>query len=80
MAIAASAAIVGACGDRPRPSTRPFTGKEATVTAVNIAYDPVEVSLPTGVPLRLVLDNRDNGVPARHQGLQGDQSSARARS
>ena len=73
--VAIAAFVVGACGGPSAPAdAAPFTGKEATVAAVNIAYDPVEVSLPTGFPLRLVLDYRDNGVLDRIKVLQGDQS------
>ncbi len=69
------ALVLAACGGPSAPvDAGPFTGKEAAVKAVNLAYDPVEVSLPTGVPLRLVLDNRDNGVPHDIKVLQGDQS------
>ena len=65
----AAAAVVGvsllvvACGGPSVPvDAAPFTGEEATVAAVNIAYDPDEVKLPAGFPLRIVLDNRDGGV------------------
>jgi plastocyanin len=71
---AVAAVMVGACGGPSAPvDAGPFTGAEAVVKAVNIAYDPVAISLPTGVPLRLVLDNRDNGVPHDIKVLQGDQ-------
>jgi hypothetical protein len=43
--------------------TRPVRGAEATVTAVNISFDPVEISLPAGTPLRIVLDNQDSACP-----------------
>jgi plastocyanin len=69
------ALLVAACGGPPAPvDAGPFTGEEATVRAVNIAYDPVAISLPSGIPLRLVLDNRDNGVPHDIKVLQGDKS------
>lgn len=56
------AALLG-CGGGPTATIGPFTGSEITVQAVNIQFEPREIQLPAGEPLRIVLDNRDAGVP-----------------
>lgn len=57
--------IVAACGgDVPSPNDPAAAGPiEITLVAQGIAYDPVGVAVPAGVPLRVILDNRDPGVP-----------------
>ena len=81
-AIAGLSLILAACGGPSVPvDAAPFTGKEATVAAVNISYDPDEVKLPAGFPLRIVLDNRDGGVPHDIKVFQGGHDHrSRARS
>ena len=59
MLIAVSAAACSS-GSAALPS---FTGASATIVAVGLQFQPTEVSLPAGQPLRLVLDNQDAGVP-----------------
>jgi plastocyanin len=49
----------------------PFVGSEATVRAINIAFEPADVSLPSGTPLRIVLDNQGAGVPHNIKIVQG---------
>jgi plastocyanin len=62
MLLSAIAMLAAAC--QPGATALPsFSGPEATVSAVNIAFQPAEVTLPAGSPLRIVLDNRDAGVP-----------------
>lgn len=63
LAAATAVALAACAAPAPPAAAGPFTGKEATITAANLAYNPVQASLPAGFPLRLVLDNRDNGVP-----------------
>ncbi|HYO43005.1 MAG TPA: cupredoxin domain-containing protein [Candidatus Limnocylindrales bacterium] len=44
----------------------PVGGSEApglVITARNIAFEPQSVTVPANVPLTLVLDNQDSGVP-----------------
>ena len=78
-AVAALSLIVLACGGPSAPvDAAPFTGKEATVAAVNISYQPDEVRLPAGFPLRIVLDNRDAGVPHDIKVFQGDTTIAQS--
>ena len=78
-ALVETSMIVGACGGSNAPvDAAPFTGKEATVAAVNISFDPVEVTLPTGMPLRIVLDNKDNGVPHDIKVFQGGTTIAQS--
>jgi plastocyanin len=49
-----------------------FDGATATVEAVNIQFEPDTVTLPAGQPLRIVLDNKDAGVPHDIHVFQGD--------
>jgi plastocyanin len=79
LALVAVSLLLAACGGSNAPvDGGPFTGKEATVAAVNIAYDPIEVSLPAGFPLRIVLDNKDSGVPHDIKVFQGDTTIAQS--
>lgn len=57
-------ALAGCGGDVPIPNARVAAGPlEITLVAQGIAFDPVGVAAPAGVPLRVILDNRDPGVP-----------------
>ena len=79
VAVIAGSLLVAACGGPSAPvDAAPFTGKEATVVAVNISYDPDEVKLPAGFPLRIVLDNRDGGVPHDIKVFQGGTTIAQS--
>jgi plastocyanin len=49
-----------------------FDGATATLEAVNIQFEPDTLTLPAGQPLRIVLDNRDAGVPHDVHVFQGD--------
>ena len=68
--------LVAACS--PAPDAAPFVGKEAVVQAINVTFDPVEITLPTGAPLRIVLDNRDAGVPHDVKVFQGNTNIAQS--
>ena len=59
-------------------SLPPFTGASATVVAVGLQFQPTEVTLPAGQPLRLILDNQDSGVPHNLKVFQGDTLIARS--
>ena len=76
LGIAASAAIAG-CSSASTDAL-PFVGQTATVMAVNIAFDPVELALPAGGPLRIVLDNQDSGVPHNVKVFLGDREIAKS--
>ena len=76
LGIAATAALAG-CGSTATDAL-PFVGQTATVTAVNIAFDPVELALPAGGPLRIVLDNQDSGVPHNVKVFLGDREIAKS--
>ena len=75
-ALALATLLLAACGSTP--DAGPFAGKSADVTAVNVAFDPAEITLPTGVPLRIVLDNQDVGVPHNVRVFTGDQEIAKS--
>ncbi len=66
------AILVAGCGSAgPAPTVEAsFDGAQVTVRAVNVAFEPAEISLPAGTPLRIILDNQDSGVPARHPGAR----------
>ncbi len=71
-----AAMLLAACS--AAPDVAPFVGKGAAVQAINVTFDPMEITLPTGVPLRIVLDNRDSGVPHDVKVFQGDTSIAQS--
>jgi plastocyanin len=54
---------LAACGGGPAATIGPFSGPEVTVGAVGLQYESTAIQLPAGRPLRIVLDNRDAGVP-----------------
>jgi len=74
--LAVLAAVLGValwgCGGGSSATVGPFSGAEVTVQAINIAFEPGEVQLPAGTPLRIVLDNRDAGVPHDIRVTDGD--------
>jgi plastocyanin len=70
LALVVALAVAG-CSSAPAPLPS-FSGASATVTARGLAFQPVEVKLPAGQSLRLVLDNQDAGVPHNIQVRQGD--------
>ena len=74
-AVIATAALSG-CGSTPDPL--PFVGQTADVRAVNIEFEPVELTLPAGPSLRIVLDNQDSGVPHNVKVLAGDREIAKS--
>ncbi len=47
----------------PSPEAPAAGGPEIRVIAQDIAFEQPAYRAPAGVPLRLVLDNRDDGVP-----------------
>jgi plastocyanin len=71
------ALAVAACS-QPAAVDPSFDGAQVTVTAVNITFQPVEVTLPSGTPLRIILDNQDAGVPHDIRVFQGDHEIARS--
>lgn len=60
MVVVLAAAACGSSGSAVDPS---FAGAESTVRAVNLAFQPAQITLPSGTPLRIILDNADSGVP-----------------
>jgi hypothetical protein len=70
-ALVLMAALAG-CGSTA-PTVEPsFAGGSATVEAIGLQFTELIVDLPAGVPLRLVLDNKDAGVPHDLRVFQGD--------
>ncbi len=72
------AIVVAGCGSAgPAPTVEAsFDGVQETVRAVNVAFEPTEIRLPAGTPLRIILDNRDSGVPHDIRVLDGDRELA----
>lgn len=72
------ALVTAACAQaKPVPVDPNFDGAQATIRAVNIAFDPTETTLPAGTPLRIILDNRDSGIPHDIRIANGDEEIAR---
>ena len=72
LAAAVLAVLVGGCGSGSSIDA-PFTGATAQLRADNVAFEPAELTLPAGVPLRIVLDNADEGIPHNVRVFQGEQ-------
>jgi plastocyanin len=68
--------IAGCAQAKPVDIDPNFDGAQATVRAANLAFDPAEVTLPAGTPLRIILDNQDSGVPHDIRIADGDQEIA----
>ncbi len=77
-ALAVFVALAAAGCSRPAAVDPSFDGAQVTVAAINITYEPVEVTLPSGRPLRIILDNQDAGVPHDIRVFQGDHELARS--
>jgi plastocyanin len=60
------------CGSTAPTVDPSFEGGSVTVEAISLQFTESVVNLPTGVPLRLVLDNKDAGVPHNLRVFQGD--------
>ena len=62
-----AAALVAGCaaaGPTPPPVAAPVgAAVEIRLVAQDIAFVPTAVGAPTGVPLHIVLDNQDDGIP-----------------
>ena len=71
------ALLVAACSTAPPPAA-PFTGETVTVVAIGLAFQPNEVKLPAGQPLRIILDKKDAGVPHNIHVFQGDTDLGRS--
>jgi plastocyanin len=50
----------------------PFSGATVTVQAIDVQFEPDTITMPSGQPLRIVLDNQDAGVPHDVHVFQGD--------
>jgi plastocyanin len=71
--------IAAACSQaKPVDIDPSFDGAQATIRAANIAFDPSEITLPTGTPLRIILDNQDAGLPHDIRIAHGDEEIARS--
>jgi plastocyanin len=71
LSLAITAAVYG-CGGQVA-TLAPFTGSGITVQADDVQFSSREIQLPAGQPLRIVLDNRDAGVPHDISVRQGSQ-------
>ena len=51
----------------------PFTGASVTLRAVGVAWEPTSLTMPANTPLRIVLQNDDEGIPHNVRVFQGEQ-------
>ena len=70
-AISVAALLAGGCGAGTANPTAPFAGASITIQARGLAFSPDIVTAPANVPLRLVLDNQDQGVSDDLRVFQG---------
>ena len=79
VAALALALVLAGCGGPSDATVDPsFDGGSATIEAVGLQFTDAIVNLPTGVPLRLVLDNKDAGVPHNLRVFMGDTDYAKS--
>lgn len=65
-------AIAGACGPSGPDPQASFAGASLTIQARDLTFAPTIATAPAGKPLRIVLDNKDVGVPHNLRVFQGD--------
>ncbi|MHB8960344.1 MAG: cupredoxin domain-containing protein [Candidatus Limnocylindrales bacterium] len=65
------AGVLAGCGPGGVDPQASFNGATLTIDARDLTFDPVIVTMPAGVPLRLVLDNHDAGVEHNLHVFQG---------
>ncbi len=70
-------ALVG-CGSAAPTINPSFAGGSVTVEAIGLQFSETIVNLPTGVPLRMILDNKDAGVPHDLRVFEGDTEYAKS--
>jgi plastocyanin len=73
-----AAALVVGCGPSGQGPLSSFGGPSITIQARDLAFNPDIVTAPSGVPIRLVLDNQDQGVSHDIRVFQGDTDLGRA--
>ena len=66
------AGTLASCGAPAADPLGSFGGASLTIVARDLTFDPVIVSMPAGQPLRLILDNRDEGIAHNLHVFQGD--------
>jgi plastocyanin len=68
----ASAVLLASCGGSAPDPQASFGGASLTVQARDLAFEPDIATAPAGQPLRVILDNKDVGVPHDIWVFQGD--------
>ncbi len=68
----AVALLAGGCGSGVAGPNASFAGVSITIEARGLAFNPDIVTAPADMPLRLVLDNQDQGVSDNLRVFQGD--------
>jgi plastocyanin len=71
LVLIAAVALAG-CGSSDATVDPSFNGGSVTIEAVGLQFTDAIVDLPAGEPLRLVLDNKDAGVPHNLRVFAGD--------
>ena len=69
---AVAVVLVVGCGPSGHGPLASFDGASITIEARDLTFNPDIVTAPSGVPLRLVLDNQDQGVSHDLHVFQGD--------
>lgn len=64
--------LLAACGPSGPDPQASFNGASLTIQARDLAFAPDIATAPAGTPLRVILDNKDLGVPHNIRVFQGD--------
>jgi plastocyanin len=75
----ALAVLAAGCGDSGPDPLASFSGASLTIQARDLTYAPDIATAPANTPLRLVLDNKDSGVPHNIHVFQGDHDLGQTR-
>jgi plastocyanin len=71
LALASSVALASCGSSGPDPQA-PFAGATLTIQARDLTFAPDIATAPAGTPLRVILDNKDVGVPHNLRVFQGE--------
>jgi plastocyanin len=64
LSLAACSSSTASPGSSPSAAAAPGSpATQATIVAKNVAFEPQSLTLAAGVPVHLVLQNADNGIP-----------------
>lgn len=80
LGIAVLSLAAAGCGPSGPDPDAPFAGATLRIQARDLTFAPDIATAPAGTPLRVILDNKDAGVPHNIRVFQGDTEVAKSAS